>query len=284
MTVRHLIRLGTSVLMLIAGWSGGAFAQTPSSGQTSTQTTADDSDTRPRPAEPDYRVVNLPTTLPLPVHGGNFTLTHRFNGDLTEGSFKDQLASLFGMDDGANMGFEYRFGVMKHVEAVAFRTNVSRTIQFTGKIDAWRQRGSLPVAISPIIAVEGQSNFSENFATTLGGTISHNLRDKVAVYAVPLLVMNSAAESGDYRNTFVLGIGGRARLRPKLYVVGEVSPRLGGYAPGQVEYGFGIETRVGGHVFQLNFANAQGTTFGQLARGGNPSSLYLGFNLSRKFF
>jgi hypothetical protein len=37
-------------------------------------------------------------------------------------------------------------------------------------------------------------------------------------------------------------------------------------------------------VFQLNVNNGQGTTFGQLARGGFPDSLYLGFNLARKFF
>jgi hypothetical protein len=37
-------------------------------------------------------------------------------------------------------------------------------------------------------------------------------------------------------------------------------------------------------VFQVNFSNTQGSTFGQLARGGNPQALYAGFNISRKFF
>ncbi len=33
------------------------------------------------------------------------------------------------------------------------------------------------------------------------------------------------------------------------------------------------------------YIDARGaTTYGQLARGGNPESLYLGFNLARKFF
>jgi hypothetical protein len=69
-----------------------------------------------------------------------------------------------------------------------------------------------------------------------------------------------------------------------VYVVAEVAPRAGGYRPGQPAYGFGIEKRAGGHMFQLNFNNGQGTTFGQLARGGLADSLYLGFNLARKFF
>jgi len=48
--------------------------------------------------------------------------------------------------------------------------------------------------------------------------------------------------------------------------------------------GSASKKRVGGHLFQLNFNNGQGTTFGQLARGGFADSLYLGFNLARKFF
>jgi Membrane bound beta barrel domain (DUF5777) len=49
-------------------------------------------------------------------------------------------------------------------------------------------------------------------------------------------------------------------------------------------YGFGVEKRAGAHVFQLTFANTQSTTLGQIARGGAPESLYLGFNLARKFY
>ena len=34
---------------------------------------------------------------------------------------------------------------------------------------------------------------------------------------------------------------------------------------------------------QLNFTNAFGTTFGQIARGGSTHDIYLGFNLVRRF-
>jgi hypothetical protein len=48
---------------------------------------------------------------------------------------------------------------------------------------------------------------------------------------------------------------------------------------------FGIEKRAGGHVFQFNFSNGLGNTFGQLARGGTANEdWYIGFNISRKFF
>ena len=132
------IHLGIWTLGLLCGWTGYAFAQGTTSNTTTPpasvdQSTADENDAKPQPMEPDYRVINLPTTLRLPRHGGNFTLTHRFNGDLTEGSFLDQLSNMFGMDNGASIGLEYRYGIISHVEAVAFRTNIDRTIQFTGK-------------------------------------------------------------------------------------------------------------------------------------------------------
>jgi hypothetical protein len=37
-------------------------------------------------------------------------------------------------------------------------------------------------------------------------------------------------------------------------------------------------------MFQLNFTNGPASTFGQIARGGVPHNLTMGFNLSRKFF
>ena len=49
----------------------------------------DDDDAKLRPLEPDYTLVNLPTTLPLPRHAGNFHLTHRFNENLARGQLRD---------------------------------------------------------------------------------------------------------------------------------------------------------------------------------------------------
>ena len=84
--------------------------------------------------------------------------------------------------------------------------------------------------------------------------------------------------------TFYVGLGTRIRIVPSVFVVAEVSPRLSGYVGGDAEFAFALEKRVGAHVFSLTFANTSATTYGQIARGGNPESLYLGFNLARKFY
>jgi hypothetical protein len=269
-----------------------AAAQPPASppaasASTATATTAqpaDDDDARLRPIEPDFSLVNLPTTLPLPLHAGNFHLTHRFNENLRNDSFGTQLSNLFGLDQGATIQFEYRFGVLKHLEAIASRTNVDRDIQFSGKYDAFHQSASMPIGFSAIASIEGGNNFKTRYTPALGAVVSRTLGTVAAVYVSPFWAHNTFPGTGVTRDTGYVGIGARVRIVPSVYVVGEVTPRVGGYVPGDAEYAFALEKRVGAHVFSLTFANTAATTYGQIARGGNPGALYLGFNLARKFF
>ena len=235
-------------------------------------------------AEPDFRVLNLPSTLRLPRYASGFQLTHRFNGNLREGSFSGNGSNLFGLDQGAAIGFEYRFGIARHLQAAVYRTSIDKTFQFHGKYDAVRQGDSLPVSLSALVSVEGVDNFQEQYSPALGAVVSRAIADRVALYATPVWVHNTAANLGTDRDTFFVGIGGRVRVSSTVYLVGEVAPRAAGYRPDKAAYGFAIEKRAGGHLFQINVNNGQGTTFGQLARGGFADSLYLGFNLARKFF
>jgi len=252
-------------------------------GTASAQSSADD-DGALDLAEPDFSVVNLPTTLRLPVGKGDFHLTHRFAGNLRLGDFGDQLGDLFGLDRGATIGLEFRYGVARHLQAIVHRSSFEKTIQLSAKYDALHQGDAMPVSISGILSVEGADNFKERRAPALGAVISREVADRLAVYASPIWVHNTAAAIGVNRDTFYVGLAGRARIASTVYVVAEASPRVAGYVSGQVEYGFGIEKRAGAHVFQLTFANTFCTTLGQIVRGGSPETLYLGFNLTRKFF
>lgn len=266
----------------------GVFAALVFSFSPSALAQAADDDAALQPAEPDYRVINLPTTLRLPVYKSSFELTHRFNGNLRHGDFSDQASSLFGIDEGAVVGFEYRFAPIRRVQLVAYRTGFDRTIQFSGKWDALRQGAGMPVSVSPILSIEGGNNFRDRYAPSVGATLSRQIDDVAAVYLVPMWSHNVSPllnqTLGLTQNTFYLGVGGRVRIRPTVYLSAEVSPRLAGYAPNTAEYGFAIEKRAGAHVFQLNFTNSSLTTFGQTAAGGQADDLQMGFNLTRKFF
>jgi len=233
--------------------------------------------------EPEYRLINLPTTMLLPRNGMSLELTHRFAGNLRGRSFSDVAGDLFGLDEGAIIGLEFRYGVWDHLQAAFYRTSFDKTIQLHGKWDAIRQAGPSPVSVSGLISVEASSNFEDDKTPAFGATVSRTISDVAAVYATPVYVNNVAPRAGDF-NTFYMGIGGRVRIRPTVYVTAEVAPRLHGYEVGEPAYGFSIEKRAGGHMFQLNFTDTFSTTYAQVARGGFADSLYLGFNLARKFF
>ena len=254
------------------------------------------------PAEPDVVVVNLPTAMRMPLFKGNFRLTHRFAGNLRNGSFSEQAGNLFGLDQGAIIGFEYRTAVARDVQAAFYRSSFEKTIQLYGKYDALRQRGSMPVSVSGLVSIEGTDNFKKKYAPAIGAVISRTIGSRVAGYVTPMWVDNTAAslEPIDHghddgqaeptgsasarRSTTYVGLGGRVRVAGSTYVAAEVVLRVDGYAPDEPAFGFSLEKRAGGHTFSLTFTNTFGTTFAQLARGGATDTLYLGFNLSRKFF
>ncbi len=245
---------------------------------------SDDDDAKLRPAEPDFSLINLPTTLPLPKHASDFHLTHRFGLDLTSVDFGEAASNLFGLDNGASIGLEYRFGVIKHLEAIVLRTSLSKTFQFTGKYDGWHQDEKMPVGISVIAAVEGENNFQENYSGSFGVVVSRVMfQDRLALYANPMYVTNTGTGGAANENTGFLGLGARVRFLESTYGVFEATPRIGGYVIQDAEYAFSIEKRVGAHVFSLVFQNGGGTTFRQISHGG-PGGLYMGFNLTRKFF
>jgi hypothetical protein len=285
------IVFSTAALFIVLTMTGvaqeGQSISNPSQAESATPSNAapaDDDDSAPVLAEPDFRVLNLPSTLRLPRHGSNFQLTHRFNGNLREGSLSGNAGSLFGLDQGAAVGFEYRVGIARHLQAAAYRTAIDKTFQFYGKYDAVRQGAAIPVSLSALVSVEGADNFQERYSPALGLVVSRMAGDRLALYATPVWVHNTAALLNVDRDTVFVGIGGRVRVMSTVYVVAEVAPRTSGYRPDKAAYGFALEKRAGGHMFQLNFNNGQGTTLGQIARGGFPNSLYLGFNLARKFF
>ena len=254
-------------------------------------------------AEPDFVVVNLPTTLRLPRYKSNFRITHRFAGNLRNGTLSQQASNLFGIDQGAIIGFEYRFAVATHVQAAFYRSSFDKTIQLYGKYDPVHQGQSKPVSISPLVSIEGTDNFQDKYAPAIGATISRQVGKRLAGYVTPVWAHNTAASleaiahdhndgahtesSGQtrvHRNTTYIGFGGRMRLGSSTYVAGEIAVRAQGYAPDQPGYGVSVEKRVGAHMFSLTFTNTFATTFAQLARGGAANSLFLGFNLGRKFF
>jgi len=279
-------RLFALVSALVVAASPAALAQTPS-----------DDPAALKLAVPDFALIGLPTTLRLPRFGSSFRVTHRFTRPLND-DFGDVLDDFFGIDGGAQIGLEYRFGIIPNGQIGIHRTS-NRTIEFFAQYAALRQGAHSPLDVSALASVEGTNNFHDsksNGAVTivssrspaLGAIVSRTIGEVAAFYVEPIWVNNTNPDPKqlvDHNDTFMVGLGVRIRFRPTVYLVGEAAPRASGYKPGVTHGSFGIEKRAGGHLFQLNFSDAFGTTIAQIARGGSIEKNWtLGFNISRKFF
>ena len=249
---------------------------------------AADEDRSFRPAEPDFTLIALPTALRVPRFKSAFRVTHRFTQPLNA-SVGDVAGNLFGLDSGAQIGLEYRFGIVRNGEVGIHRTS-DKTIEFFSQYGVVRQTTGRPVDVSVLVSVEGTNNFRDQYTPAVAALVSRTFGARAALYVEPTWVHHAnvqpdTAVTGAPTDTVMVGLGGRFRVRPTVSIATEFSPRLSGFRPGINHGGVAIEKRVGGHLFQLNVSDSFATTMGQLARGGPAGpNWHLGFNISRKFF
>jgi Membrane bound beta barrel domain (DUF5777) len=278
--VKHLVRGTLLTLALVVLGSPLAWAQAQPADE-------EDPDLEVNVSQPDFTLAELPTNLRLPKGKFAFRVTHRFARPLGEGDFTDLLEDFFGFDSGAQIGLELRYGLFRGAQVGINRTS-ERTIQFFGQYDL-RSQQSFPVGLGVWASMDGTNNFRDSYSPAVGLIVSRELGRWGALYAEPIWVNNTNPEPSELtdedNDSFIVGLGARLRIRPTVYVTAEVSPRVAGYAPGDALISFGVEKRVGGHAFQLNFSNGFGTTMGQIARGGTSNDdWYIGFNITRKFY
>jgi len=282
--IRSSVRLLVALALALASAST-VFAQNPSTG-------AGEDDAVLKLAEPDFTLDSLPTSLRLPKFKSAFRVTHRFTRPLSCDTCANSLAGdAFGIDNGAQIGLEYRIGIVPNGQIGVHRTS-DKTIELFGQYGLTRQGNSMPFESSALVALDtsnvGQQDAKSEYSPALGLIVTRLVGDHAAFYVEPIWVHHAnlfeqAVTTDD--DTFMIGLGARVRIRPTIYIVGEVAPRVSGYKPGSAHGSFSIEKRLGGHMFQLNFSDSFATTLGQIARGGNvDKDWYMGFNISRKFF
>jgi hypothetical protein len=287
--VKPSLRRACAIFVLILAAAAPTAAQAPQAPQArqAPQAAQDDPDLDISFVQPDFTLVALPTTLRVPRHRSAFRVTHRFTRPLGDGDFGELAEDFFGLDSGAQIGLEFRFGLFRGTQIGIHRTS-DRTIEFFGQHQIKAQTESFPFAIDALATIDGTNNFKDSYSPGLGAVISRTFGEHVAFYVHPIWVNNAnlqPSEVVDHNDSFVIGLGTRLRIRPTVYLVLEGAPRVAGDDPGATQVGFGLEKRSGGHMFQLTFTNGFGTTMGQIARGAsNNDDWYLGFSISRKFY
>ena len=233
-----------------------------------------------RPVAQD--VIVLPTTASLDRFGSYFRLTHRFGRDL-RGSFLDLAKSAFGLDDGAIIGFEYRFAPAANYRSARTDSLLYRTIQIFARHDTIRQTGRMPVAVSLLESVEGQTIYGAVLAGARSGRIPNVWRSLATIsrrswfgIALPSALRDTRGHDHDVpgaamritrwkKSGLPMPVLAPAAAAPNGVPRGEIIPRTG-FTPG-TSVGRGYREAHRRPSFQLTFSNSWHHQ-PQIARGG----------------
>ena len=259
--------------------------------------------------DPSKPVARLPIgdwylSLPsanMPARGmWEVKFTHRFNQSLDQGSFSDQLHSLFGLDTNADVVFGLSYAIRRDLQLSAMRSNTNDTIEGAAKFLALQQTARMPLSLSLRGGVDWRSekNLEDRTSFFAQAIVSHQFGRRAELFAIPTFVTKAGrAVSGNssgalFSNAFNVPVGIVWMLKPALSIVAEITPPnrdLPDEMDADFGWAIGIKRQIGGHWFEILVTNSQASTADQYVTStfqGTPldsGDIHLGFNIERRF-
>jgi len=244
-----------------------------------------------KPAFWGTTLVNLPTTTTLSKGEFLFRISHRFEPPMSSG-----WDSFYGLDGPAYIFFGFGYGITDKLMVNVGRSRLYQEWEFStdwalveqGKKSSLPFSATLHAGGSLVSQDEPQdADWSGTFRLNALLSLSYQLNDRFSFLLVPAFSSNTNFWEPDSEGTFALGIGGRFMVIDDLSLIAEWVPPLAGYADEHSGWGFGIEKKIGGHVFQLFVTDSIGIIASQYLAGGDlrlgDGDFRLGFNIFRSF-
>ncbi len=283
---------------------------------TSTQTVVEPAQPatgQPHPAAPakskiykagDDLLFNVPTGRRVERHSLTVNFTHRFP---FEAAFTGpgRGDTLLGLDDFSISSLGLRYGVTSKFYVFAYRSPsvIGRPIEMMAAYNFLDEHDGNPLNAAVRFSVDGQNDFSSNFAENFELIFSRSVTRHAQLYAVPTftihqrpLISNPGASLADAMpnqpcsaplaagiaasfnahpcaNTFSLSAALSVDIRPTVAFVAEVTPTLVNgteLAIHRPEYAFGIQKKIWRHAFTFGLSNGPGSIVSE--RGGTRAT------------
>jgi hypothetical protein len=252
----------------------------------------------------DDFLFNVPTGRPVDRHSLVINFTHRFP---YEAAFTGpgRGDTLLGLDDFSVSSLGLRYGVTSKLSVFAYRepSIIGRPIELMAAYNFLDEHHGNPVNAAFRFSVDGQNDFSSNFADNLELIVSRSLGRRAQLYAVPTytihqrpVISNPGSSLADAMpnqpcgarlaagiaasfnarpcaDTFSLAAAVSVDIRPTVALVGEVTPTLvnaSELAIHRPEYAFGIQKKIWRHAFTFGLSNGPGSIVSQ--RGGTRAT------------
>src|SRR5690242_11105743 len=101
-----------------------------------------------RPLPMGDTLLSLPSNQITPHGQWNIKFSHRFNQSLDQGSFSDQVHSLFGLDTNADVVFGVAHSIRPNLELSLARSNTNDTLEGAAKYVVLRQTDGKPFNVT----------------------------------------------------------------------------------------------------------------------------------------
>jgi hypothetical protein len=245
-------------------------------------------------------LLSLPSNQMAPHGQWEWKFTHRFNQSLDQGSFSDQLHSLFGLDTNADVVFGGSYAIRPNLQLSLVRSNTNDTIEAAAKYVVFRQTDGRPfnVTLRGGTDLRTEKDLGDRTTVFAQAIVSRQFGRKAEVFLLPTFATNAGrAVSGDasgalFEHAFNMPVGFAWMLRPGLAAVAEITPPnhdLPEEMGADLGWSIGVKRNIGGHWFEILLTNTQSTTVDQYVTTtfqGAPldaGDIRLGFNIERRF-
>lgn len=253
-----------------------------------------------RPLPVGDALLSLPSNQIAPWGQWEWKFTHRFNQSLGQGSFSDQLHSLFGLDTNADVVFGGSYTIRPNLQLSVVRSNTNDTVEAAAKYVLWRQTAGRPftATLRGGTDIRTEKDLEDRTSFFAQAILSRQLGRKAEVFLLPTFATNAGrAVNGDsavalFDTAFNMPIGFVWMVRPGLAAVAEVIPPNGDLPEGmETDFGWsiGLKRNLGGHWFEILLTNNQSTLVDQYVTstyqgtGLDAGDIKLGFNIERRF-
>lgn len=244
-----------------------------------------------KPAFWGTTLVNLPTTTTLGKGEFLFRISHRFQPPVSDG-----WDSFFGFDGPAFILFSFGYGLTDNLTATIGRSRLYQEWDFNVDWSLLEQGRTTSLPFSATLHLGGSvvsqekpqgAEWSGRFRLNALLSLAHQLNDRFSLLLVPGFSSNADFWEPSSKGTFSLGMGGRYMMLNDFSVILEWIPRLAGYKDSYSSWGFGLEKKIGGHVFQVFVTDSLGIIAAQFLPGGDlrlgDGDFRFGFNIFRSF-
>jgi hypothetical protein len=250
------------------------------------------------------RLILSQTTETVKKNELNFLVIHRF-GDFAGANGGGK--SFWGLDNSSDIYIGFEYGLSDNFNIQFGRSKYEQLLDLGLKYNFLHQTtdDSSPVAITGIVKTGFKpyhvnttvfDNYGNRFSYLAQAIIARKFSPALSLQVSPIYVINNSPFpliTGNEKSYFALSAAGRLKLTKRMGIVLDYTHPFSGFRHNSINprfyngLGVGIEIETGGHVFTINFSNAQAISefnyLNDTESTWTKGQFRLGFTISRIF-